>query len=489
MLRTVRGLGWAAFSQFGRHGLQLGSVVVLARLLSPQDFGVMSLATVVTGFIALFRDMGTGAALIQRDAVNTALVSSLFSLNALLGTMAGLLAAAAAPFAASFFHAPDLQPVMRALAVSVAVAGLGVVPQAVMERDGRFDTLARIELVSMATGVTVAIAMAYRGYGIWSLVGQTLVTTLLGTALLTIASAARPTLWPDWALLRSVAGYSANLGAFNVFNYFVRNADNFIIGKVIGAQELGYYALAYQIAIGPVRSIGGVVGRVLFPALSRLQNDRSALGKAYLQGVRLMVWVCFPLMALLAGLANVATVGLLGESWQPMAPVLAVLALVGFVQSASVTIGTLYMTTGRTDLLMRWGLGTGVLAIVAFWVGANWSALGVAVAYGVVMCVITYPCFRIPFRLVDLRVAEVWQLARRPGIASLMGGLVAYSIARETQPAIGATGALIAGASFGIAAHIFCAAVGSGAPLKMATFDGSRIERSSGPRQAGRRPM
>jgi PST family polysaccharide transporter len=452
--RAFRTFGWAAVSQFGRQALQLGGVIVLARLLPPQDFGVMSLAMVVIGFIALFRDMGTGAALIQSQGISARLAPSLFSFNALLSLVCGLCTAALAPLAATFFEAPVLEPVLQVLAVSLAVAGLGVVPQAVMEREGRFDLLARIELLGVAAGVATGISMAYAGWGVWSLVGQALVTTTMTTALLAFMSGTRPTLQPDWRLLRSIAGYSLNLAGFNIFNYLVRNADNAIIGKLLGSRELGYYALAYQLAIGPVRSINGVIHRVLFPALARVREDQLLLGKEYLRGVSLLVGICFPLMAMLVALAEVATLAVLGESWRPMVPILVVLGMVGFVQSTSNTLGLIFMTVGRTDILMRIGLATGTVSILAFWLGAQWSALGVALAYAAVTLADTYPCLRIGVPLVGVRVRDIWRISARPAIASFVAGLIAWLLAHVTQEPLGTMGALIAGGAAGVLSYM-----------------------------------
>jgi PST family polysaccharide transporter len=151
-------------------------------------------------------------------------------------------------------------------------------------------------------------------------------------------------------------------------------------------------------------------------------------------------------MALLVALAHVGTLALLGESWMPMVPILVVLGLIGFVQSASVTIGALYMATGRTDVLMRWGLVTGTLAILAFWIGAQWGALGVAVAYAVFMVGITYHCFSIPFRLVGMRVGDVLRISARPAVGSFVTALIAWLIARRMEGPAGTMGALISGA-------------------------------------------
>lgn len=427
----------------------------------------MSLATVVIGFIALFRDMGTGAALIQRQVLSARLAGSLFFLNALLSLVGGLFTAALAPLAAAFFDAPVLKPMLQVLAVSLTLAGLGVVPQAVMERDGRFDQLARIELAGVAAGVITGISMAYAGWGIWSLVGQAVVSSTMTTSLLVFTSGARPTLRPDWTLLHSIARYSLNLAGFNVFNYLVRNADNAIIGKLLGSRELGYYALAYQIAIGPVRSIAGVINRVLFPSLARVQEDHHVLGKEYLRGASLMVGICFPLMAVLVALAEVGTLALLGESWRPMAPILVVLGLVGFVQSASNTLGTIFMTTGRTDILMRVGLAMGALAILAFWIGAQWSALGVALAYAAVVLATTYPCIRIAVPLVGLRVSDLWRVSVQPAIGSFVIGFIAWLVAHLTEERLGMLGALIAGAAGGAFSYMVWYLIPSRFPLSV----------------------
>jgi PST family polysaccharide transporter len=452
--RVFRTFGWAAFAQFGRQALQLISIIVLARLLSPQDFGVMSLATVVTVFVALFRDMGTGAALIRHQSAGVELLRNLFTLNILLGAGGGLLTASLAPSAARFFDAPILEPVLQVLAVSLAVGGLAVVPQAVLERESRFDRLAQIEIGGVAMGVVTGISMAYHGWGIWSLVGQSLATTIVTTVLLVLASGARPTCRPEWKLLRGVASYTLNLFGFNVFNYLVTNADRVLIGKLLGAEPLGYYSLAYQIALGPVRSGATVVSRVLFPSLARLQHDHFALGKEYLNSVGLMVLLCFPLMALLVGLGDVGTRALLGHTWLPMVPILQVLALVAFVKSASMTLGTIYMTTGRTDILMRLGLATGILSVIAFWIGTQWGALGVALAYAVLTIGITYPIFRIAFRLIGLRVRDVWHVSAHPGLGSVIAGFIAWSVARIVEQQSGAMTALLAGALAGISSYV-----------------------------------
>ncbi len=273
----------------------------------------MSLATVVTGFVALFRDMGTGAALIRHQSAGVQLLRNLFTLQHPARGRRWPVHRSVAPFAARFFDAPVLEPVLQVLAVSLALGGLAVVPQAVLERESRFDRLAQIELGGVTVGVVTGITMAYDGWGIWSLVGQSVVTTLVTTVSLVFASGARPTWRPDWTLLRGVASYTLNLFGFNVFNYLVINADRVLIGKLLGAEPLGYYSLAYQIALGPVRSVAGVVSRVLFPSLARLQHDHVALGKEYLNAVGLMIVLCFPSMALLVGLADVATRAAAGQ--------------------------------------------------------------------------------------------------------------------------------------------------------------------------------
>lgn len=418
---AVKGVTWTSVSQFGRQGLQLLSTAILARLLAPQDFGVMSMALVVVGFATLFKDLGTGSAVIQRAGVSPRLLSSIFWVNLAFGvlTMAGL--CLLSPLAASFYQEARVTPLLQVLSLSFLVSGLGVLHQALLEKQLAFAKLAKIELSAMVLGAGVGISLALGGAGVWSLVYQTLTVTTTTTLFLWFASHWRPQLAFDLTELRSIWGYSLNLTGFNVFNYFVRNADTLLIGRFLGAESLGYYTLAYRLMHYPLQSISAVVSRVMFPIYSQIQDDAARFRATYLSVVRSIAFVSFPLMIGLFAIAEPLVEWAFGPNWAPVIPLLLILAPVGMGQSIGTTVGSIYQAKGRTDWMFQWGIASSAITLIGFAIGLRGGIQGVAVAYAVVsLLVLSYPSFAIPFKLIDLRMGELVRAVWRPFLCGLV---------------------------------------------------------------------
>jgi PST family polysaccharide transporter len=252
---------------------------------------------------------------------------------------------------------------------------------------------------------------------VFSLVLQTLLATFLTTAGLWMVSKWRPVLRWDAHEIRGVMGFSGNLVGFNVFNYFIRNADNLLIGRFLGATDLGYYSMAYRLMLWPLQNISNVVGRVLFPVFSRLQADQSRLGGAYIRATTAITLITAPLMFGFFVLREPFIAVALGDRWLPVANVLVWLMPVGLLQSIGTSVGTLYLATGRTDVMFKWGIGAGLLVIPAFAIGLQWGVTGVAAAYAVASLLLFWPSLAIPFRLVGLKVGDVL-LRLMPSIAT-----------------------------------------------------------------------
>jgi PST family polysaccharide transporter len=223
-------------------------------------------------------------------------------------------------------------------------------------------------------------------------------------------------------------GFSLNLTGGNIFNYFARNADKFLIGRFLGSQDLGYYDLAYRLMLFPLQGISAVIGRVMFPLYSRMQDDAGQFGRAYLKVASAIAFVSFPLMLGLAVLAEPFVFTLFGAAWTPVIPLLLILAPLGAVQSILTTIGHIYTAKGRTDLGMRWTVGAGLLIVLSFVLGLPWGILGVTVSYAIMMLFLTYPGFAIPFRLIGLRVRDLGGVLWRPAACSL----VMYAVVAAT---------------------------------------------------------
>ncbi|HEX2331892.1 MAG TPA: lipopolysaccharide biosynthesis protein, partial [Burkholderiales bacterium] len=325
------------FSQAGRVIAQLLGMVILARLLSPSDFGVVAMAWLVTGFAGIFHDFGTKAAVIQRRELPSALLDSVFWLNVGIGIAIAILIALLAPIIAVAMREPQLTGVLWLLALGFPIASLGLVQQALLERASRFRSVAVVECCAAFAGLTIGVLAALGGWGVYSLVSQAIVEWTVVTAGLWAASTWRPAWRCSLALIREIAGFSGNLVGFSIVNYFARNIDTVLIGRFLGATELGYYNLAYRLMLWPLQHISRVVGRAFFPALSRLQDDKPRLRQAYVRAAAAVFLITAPLSLGLFVLREPFVLALMGERWLKVADLLFWLAPVSMVQSVGTT--------------------------------------------------------------------------------------------------------------------------------------------------------
>lgn len=408
--KVVSGIKWSAISQAGRQGIQLFSTIILANLLSPSDFGLVGMAMVVIGFINIFKDLGTAAAAIQHKELSDALLSSIFWVNAGFGTLAMIILFLIAPLAGLFYRESQVVAVLQVLSTSFLVSGLGILHQALLERSLSFSILAKLETASVFVGAIVGIGLAFAGAGVWSLVFQSLTTAVLSTGLLWLSSSWRPQWVFRWSEVKTISRFSLNLTGYSIFNYFARNADYVLIGRYLGAQDLGYYTLAYRILLFPLQNISAVVGRVMYPTLSTVQDDNRRFASAYLAVIRTIALITFPLMMGLLVLAEPFVLTFFGEGWRPVILLIMIFAPVGLIQSIGATVGGIYQVKGRTDWMFCWGIGSGTLSVIAFVIGLRWGILGVAVAYAVVSLMLLYPSFSIPFRLIEIRIDQLFRV-------------------------------------------------------------------------------
>ena len=417
---ATSGVKWSLVSQVGRQVMQFVTTSILARLLSPSDFGLVGMAMIVTAFIDLFKDLGTSSAVIQRKNVSDTLLHSLFWINVALGTLGMLVIFAVSPLAASFYQEPRVTLILRVLSLNLFISGISILQKARLEKKLAFKSLAKIEICAIVSASFIGIGSALLGFGVWSLVYQSLVLVTVTTVLLWVATSWRPKMIFDWSGVKGVSNYSLNLTATNVWRYFNRNADYLIIGRVLGSQDLGYYSLAYRIMLYPLQNISNVITRVMFPVFSQIQDDNAKLVRAYLKVVSLIALISFPLMIGLLAVAEDFIIVILGSQWQPVILLLMILAPVGMLQSLSSTVGTIYQAKGRTDLQFRWEIVTGMSMLTAFVIGVKWGIVGVGVAYGISSALLTYPSFKIPFDLIHLRMRDFGAVIWRPLLASLL---------------------------------------------------------------------
>jgi O-antigen/teichoic acid export membrane protein len=430
---AASGTKWVGVAQASRLVAQLLGMVILARLLSPSDFGVVAMALLVIGFATIFRDFGTVQAVIQRRELSSEWLDSVFWLNVGMGVALAILLALLAPVIAVAMHEPQLTGILGLFAVAFPIVSLGLVQQALLERASRFRLVALIECCAAFAGLATGVLAALAGWGVYSLVYQILVGWTVVTAGLWAASTWRPSWRCSLALLRELGKFSGNLAGFHIFNYFSRNMDTVLIGRFLGATDLGYYNLAYRLMMWPLQNISWVAERALFPTLSRLQDDKERLGQGYVRAAAAVFVITTPLALGLFALREPFVLALMGERWLKVADLLFWLAPLSMVQSVQSTVGWLYLSTGRTDLMFRFGVyyGTGITCGIA--VGLQWGVEGVAVAYCASTLVLLWLPMVAGFRLIGLRVTA---FLRRLAPTFFTGLLMVVSIAAVSEHSV-----------------------------------------------------
>jgi PST family polysaccharide transporter len=372
---------WVALSQLARIASQIASVTLLARLLSPSDYGLLAIAMVFTNFAGLFRDFGTGSALIQKAAITDGIKTAVFWLNIMLGLLIGVVLMGASPWVASFYSIPALIPVLCLLALSFPLNCSSIVHQSLLERASQFKRIAAIESIAVVLALLTAVVAALTGLGVYSLVLQGLMAAVVQTALLWRASDWRPSLSPQWDGLSEISRYSGNVSLFQLVNYFARNADSFIIGKLLGSTVLGLYSVAYRLMLFPVQSMSHVVARAVFPLMAQTHQLGRSVADVYLRSLGMITFGTAPVMAALFYFRDPTVEVVFGTKWAGAEGLLAWLAPTGFIQSVLSTSGSVFLATGHAGLMFRYGLIGSVLQVAAFGVGIQFGLLGMVQAY------------------------------------------------------------------------------------------------------------
>jgi O-antigen/teichoic acid export membrane protein len=432
--RAARGTAVTLLGQWSGFVLQMVSTVVLARLLTPRDYGIVAGVLVLTGLAELLKDLGLGAATVQRRELSAGQLNALFWLNTALGAVTATLVAGAAPLVAAFYSTPEATAVTVALAVPFLFSGLSVQHQALLSRTLQFAALARIDLASRAVGLTAAVAAAAAGAGYWALVASPLVTAAVRAAGLWRTCRWRPGR-PAWADdMRSLLGFGGWTSLFGLVNYFARNADNALIGRYSGTADLGIYSRAYQLLLLPVQQINAPVSRVALPTLSRLQDSPDRYRQFYATALTAITFVALPLIALMAVLAGEVVDILLGDDWRAAADVFQVLAIAGVTHPIAHANGWLYQSMGNVRRQALWGIASRAVIVAGFVAGLPWGPYGVAVGYAVVNWLLLLPGFAIAARGTPVSMGDIGRAVWRPSLV----GAATLATSVVTQLAVSA---------------------------------------------------
>lgn len=397
--------------------LRIGGTAILARLLSPDDYGLFAMVTIVVAFADMFKDAGLSMATVQKRKISKEQIGTLFWYNTAIGSILGFLVLTCAPVVAWFFEKPDLLGLTAACAALFFIQGLSVQHLAMQRRHMRFGTVSIIQLVAQITGTGITIILAFHQFKSWALVVGTLSSSVLTTIMAFCFFPWFPQRPRGGREIREMLRFGGNLTGFQVINYFARNADNILIGKALGSVALGLYGRAYSLLMLPINMISGPLSEVAITALSRLQDNREKLFQNYLRILYLLGLVTCPLSGAALVLSDELVLLLLGANWQPAALVFRFLAIGGLLQPLYNAYPWLLLACGRSDRLFTWGLVTTPVFISSFLIGINWGINGVAFCYSIAVIMITGASFRVAGHTVGLLPARIFLSVYRPVVS------------------------------------------------------------------------
>jgi O-antigen/teichoic acid export membrane protein len=389
--KAVRG-GFAKLCAQGANlVIRVGSLVVLARLLNPTDFGLVAMVTAVTGLLNLFRDFGLSTATIQQKDITEGQISTLFWINVIIGVALAGVAAAGAGLIARFYHEPRLVWVTVALAASFLFNAIGVQHAALLKRQMRFTTLSVIDIVSLTISVVVGIGMALGGLGYWALVGMTVVLPLINSLFVWVAAAWVPG-WPQrQAGIRSMLRFGGTITLNGLVVYAAYNLEKVLLGRFWGADALGIYGRAYQLVNIPTENLNSAVGEVAFSALSRIKDDIPRLKSYFLKGYSLVVAFTLPITIACALFANDLILVILGPKWVEAVPIFRFLAPTILIFAMINPMWWLLVSLGLAGRSLKIALVLAPLVMASYLVGLPYGPTGVAIAYSSIMTLWVIP--------------------------------------------------------------------------------------------------
>ncbi|MEJ2239585.1 MAG: lipopolysaccharide biosynthesis protein [Gemmatimonadales bacterium] len=456
---ALRGGAVTMATQTMSFAFTLGATAILARLLTPADYGLIAMVTVIVGFMTMFKDFGLSMATVQRAELTQPQVSTLFWLNTALGLSLSILAVGLAPALAWFYSESRLVPLTIFLASTFMISGLGVQHQALLRRQMRYGVLAAIEILALICGIVLAIATAMRGGQYWALAIQTVTSTTFRTLGYWILCRWRPSLPRRRADIGSMLAFGGNLAASNVVNYATRNFDQVLIGRVWGDSELGAYERASRLLQMPLRLINTPISHVAIPILCRLQHDSSRYREYYLKALYSLAFIVMPGMAFITVMAGDLVSVLMGDQWAEAGTIFGVLGILGLILPVSNTNGWHFIASGTTNRMLRWSMIDGAVIVVAFLIGVPYGGLGVAVAFVAARMVLFVPGIWYATQTVPVDVSDVLRRIRVPLLSSL-AVIVVLRISRQTiLPGVEVGPRLVVAFAIAAFAYLFFACV------------------------------
>ena len=431
--KTVSGAFWSYLSFVTGKGLSFLSTIILARLLLPQEFGLLGYCLIVIQYVDILNSAGIISALVSRREKVQEAANAAFVANIIFGALCfGITWFIAEPVSV-FFNAPEIVPLFRVLGLSLPLGGLGFVPDAMMQREMRFRTLLISETSRNLVKGVVSIALALLGYGVWSLVLGQVAGVLTGSVLSWILAGWRPTWRFDPQATRAITFFGFHIILLETAGAFRNNVDYLLVGRILGAASLGLYTMAYRIPELLIRSLNYVLGNVSLAALSITQSDRPRMKKFYFGYLRYVSMFTFPVSVGLAFIAPVFIPLFLSEKWAPAVVPTALISMALCINGLGYVPGILYKAISRPDILNRLAFIKMPIAVAILWYATRWDIVGVAAGQIVIAMISVTMDLLVANRVMGYALGELFSAISPAFISTLIMAAVLFLI-REVLP-------------------------------------------------------
>jgi len=389
--RAVSGGLVTIAAQAAKFVLNFAAAAVLARLLSPKEFGLVGMVLGITGLVGLFKELGLSTATVQRDTITQQQVSNLFWINVFISGFLTLLSFGLAQPVARFYHDPRVAGIMMVLSLTFVLTGSTVQHQALLTRQMRFRVIAMIEVTSMFVGLAAACFLAQFGFGYWALVAQQMVYAIASLLLTWFTSKWRPSMPSRYSGVRPMLSFGAHLTLADFLGLLMINSDAVLIGRVFGAEPLGLYTRANVLLQRPLQQIYIPINSVLTPVLSRLQNDSERYRRSFLRAYETMALITFSFAAICLALATPMVLVILGPKWSGVIPLFSAFAVAAIALPLSDAANWLFQSQGRGREQLRNHALIGIVGLTSYIIGLHWGLLGVVVAIAIATTVVRLP--------------------------------------------------------------------------------------------------
>lgn len=409
MKSATRGVFWSGISQFSTQIYQFIVIIILARLLFPEDFGIIGMAVIFTGLVQTINELGLSAAIIQKKNITDSHLSTSFWISFGLGIILCITTVIISPYIADFFKNELVGPVVSVLSIGFVLGSFSVIHSSLLQKNLEFKKLAITEISAAFISGLVSVILALLGFGVWSLVCGSILKNVISVVLLVKVCTWRPSMTFDITSFKELFSFGAHVMGSRFLNFIDSNVDYLLIGKFLSASALGYYTLAYQLSTFPLTKISSIITRVTFPTFSIIQDDNDILRHSYLKVIKYISLVTFPLLAGLIVVAPEFIPIVFGEKWGPMIVPLQILCVAGALKSVGTTVGSILLSKGRADIQFKWNIFTAIVLPIAILIGIRYGITGVAMAITIMSSLFILIIQKIVNDLIDLKFSDYFK--------------------------------------------------------------------------------